>query len=85
MYNAMLEKVTRVIEATVGRTKVEGESSEMYNYLFNPTAYLETQEKKRQKDNLKQNLIAGVTVVAALGEGYHLIKRSGIIDKLTKK
>lgn len=82
MYNAILEKVTRVIEQTSKTIKVEGEDNEMYNYLFNPEAYLKTQEAKRKREENKQKVIVAITLVAAVGEVIHLARRTNVIGKI---
>jgi hypothetical protein len=85
MYNALLDRVITVINRTVGHKPEEEERSEFFNYMFNPEAYLATQEKKRKQEERVNKLIAGATILAVGGELYHLTKRSGILNKFKKK
>lgn len=85
MYNALLTKVIAVINQQVKVSTQKEERSEFYNLMFNPEAYMAYQEKKRKKEEQKQKIILGVTAAAVVGEGYHLVKKSGIAGKILKK
>jgi len=85
MYNALLTKVTKVIDQHFKVTNQEDSFDEFFNLMFHPEAYAAQQEEKRKKENNKQKLILGVTAIAVIGEGYHLAKRSGVIDKVFKR
>lgn len=85
MYNALLNRVVTVINRTVGHVPEEEERSEFFNYMFNPDAYMATQEKKRKKEERVNNLIAGATILAIAGELVHLTKRSEILNKIRKR
>lgn len=85
MYNALLTKVHRVIDDTVGRKPSSQEEwNHFYNSMFNPDAHNAYMEEQRKKESLRTKLVVGTTVLAAVGEGYHLAKRSGILDKIRK-
>ena len=85
MYNALLERVVKVIQGTVGHKPEEEQRSEFYNLMFDPDAYMAAQEKRRKKEERTNQLIVGATALAVLGELYHIGKRSGIIDKIRNR
>ena len=82
MYHSMLDKVIRAINLTID-TDPQNKTEEFYNYLFNPEAYLRQQEERREKEKTKKRLIAGATIVAALGEAYYLARPH--LHKLSRK
>ena len=86
MYNALLDRVINIIKTTDKITEPKEEDfSDFYNRLFSPELHKEEMARRRKKENLKNSLIIGATSLAVIGEIGHLIKRSGIINKIIKK
>ena len=74
MYAKLLSTVHQAIE-TAARPRAEENRSDFYNMLFDPEHYKVVVEKRRQREQLKENLQIATTVVAVVGEVYHIVKR----------
>ena len=83
MYNSLLTKVIHVVK-TARHEPVSNGYSEQYNYLFNPEEWLRMQNQKIEHEKRTNQIIAGVTALAVVGELYHLAKRSNMLKKLIK-
>lgn len=84
MYNSLLEKVTKVINDTVGANKPDP-ANDFYSMMFNPEAYYEAKKKEEKRKKIANAVIIGATALAATGELYHIAKRSGLLNKLKRK
>lgn len=86
MYHSLLDKVIKAIDQTVGRKPTSNEQWDaFYNQLFNPEAYTEYVEEQRKKETLRNKLVAGATVAAALGEIAHIAHKTDAIGKVARK
>lgn len=88
MYNALLDRVVKVITTSAELIKskdVTPEKSDFYNQLFAPEIYEEKRRKEQKVENIRNGLIVGATTLAVVGEIYHIGKRSGVVKKILKR
>ena len=84
MYNNLLNNVTNVIKRSTTPSASE-KMDVMYYQMFNPKVAQERVEGMRKREELGGKLVLAATGLAVAGEVIHLAKRSGIIDKITKR
>ena len=82
MYSTLLNRVVKVINETVGKSPSEKNGADdFYNLMFKPDVYKAQMEERQVREKRTNQLIVGATAIAAIGELYHIVKRSGMLNK----
>jgi len=82
MYNALLQNVINVVNATTKTTSVQDTIDEMTSKYRDPERYEELVTRRHKKEDMGNKVILIATGAAVAGEIGLAIKRSGMLKKV---